>query len=163
MVKTISTLSELKVFSSTGCRKKDVIEEVSDPINPIPTSISKEATILPALVAGDKSPYPTVVAVTKDHHKASWNFICSKYIIANVPARMDDPERIKTYLNPLVFRNLLTLVRNLADTEPILNSLVNFANLKTFENFKILKILNAELKGSIAIRSNRFSLKNFFF
>lgn len=138
------------------------MEEVNEPIRPIPTSINNDAMILPALVEGDKSPYPTVVAVTNDHQRASANFICSKYIIPNVAERMDAPESIRTYLKPFVFRNLLIFVIILADNEPILNNLVNFANLKSLLNFKILNILKAELNGIIAIRSKTFSLKNFF-
>lgn len=138
------------------------MEEVNEPIKPIPTIINSEAIILPAFVEGDKSPYPTVVAVTNDHHRPSEKFICSKYIIPNVAKRMDTPDIIRTYLKPFVFRNLLTLVIILADNEPILNSLVNFANLNSLLNFKILNILKAEFNGMIAIRSNRFSLKNFF-
>lgn len=135
------------------------MEEVNEPIKPIPTTINSDAIILPEFVEGDKSPYPTVVAVTNDHHNASENVICSKCIIPKEDITINTQDNIKTYLKPFVFRNSFALDNILADKEPILNSLVNFKNLV---NLSILNALKAELYGMIAIRSNRFSFTNFF-
>jgi biotin transporter BioY len=51
--------------------KNVAIVPVNIPIKPIPVSIRIAAIILPGAVIGDISPYPTVVDVTKLHHRAS--------------------------------------------------------------------------------------------
>ena len=58
-------------------RKNVTIVEVSIPKNPIPVSIIIPAIILPIVVCGDISPYPTIEVVTKLHHSAFPNDIPS--------------------------------------------------------------------------------------
>lgn len=50
-------LSELMLFDlCRGSRKKEVIDDVREPIKPIPTIISIDAIIRPIPVEGDRSP-----------------------------------------------------------------------------------------------------------
>ena len=66
-----SIISFLKLVSFLLFIKYEVMVLVSDPINPIPIIINTTAINLPKLVLGEMSPYPTVVAVTNDHHRPS--------------------------------------------------------------------------------------------
>ena len=53
--------------------KKLVILLVNIPIRPMPTNISTIAASFPIAVDGEMSPYPTVVEVVIDHHRAVLN------------------------------------------------------------------------------------------
>ncbi len=58
-------------LSLSRSKKKLATVAVKTPMTPIPVSISATAMTRPSVLTGETSPYPTVVAVTIDHHSAS--------------------------------------------------------------------------------------------
>lgn len=63
----------------------------------------------PSEVEGEMSPYPTVVAVTKDHHIPSEKLMPSAKCIAMPPIAIKKDVMSSIYLKPLVFRKVFNL------------------------------------------------------
>jgi hypothetical protein len=64
-------LSLVRSTVPTCSTNQDASEAVIVPSNAIPPIISATATYRPSAVVGKRSPYPTVVIVVTDHHRAS--------------------------------------------------------------------------------------------